>query len=65
MKQEKKINWISIINISTITSITFFIFRYIDLVNKNLIQKANINFYVYILIINIIYFIYKRIRKEK
>ena len=65
MKQKKKIDLINMLNILTIISITYFIFRYIDLVNKNLIEKININLYVYILIINIIYFVYKRIRKEK
>lgn len=65
MKQKKKIDLINILNISTIISITYFICKYIDLINKNLIQKANINVYIYILIVNIIYFIYKRIRKEK
>ena len=60
MKQKKKIDLINIFNISTILYISYFIIKYIDLVNKNLIQKANINLYVYILIINIIYFIIKK-----
>lgn len=60
----KKINFINILNISTILYLSCFIFKYIDLTNKNLIQKANINIYFYILIINIIYFIIKRIKKE-
>lgn len=60
----KKINFINILNISTILYLSYFIFRYIDLLNKNLIQKTNINLYFYILIINIIYFIIKRIKKE-
>lgn len=60
----KKINFINILNISTILYLSYFIFRYIDLLNKNLIQKTNINIYFYILIINIIYFIVKRIKKE-
>ena len=59
----KKINFINILNISTILYLIYFIFRYIDLLNKNLIQKTNINIYFYILIINIIYFILKRIKK--
>lgn len=62
MKQKKKIDLINILNISTILYLIYFIFRYIDLVNKNLIQKANINLYVYILLINIFYFIIKRIK---
>lgn len=60
----KKINFINILNISTILYLIYFIFRYIDLTNKNLIQKTNINLYFYILIVNIIYFIIKRIKKE-
>lgn len=59
----KKINFINILNVSTILYLIYFIFRYIDLTNKNLIQKTNINIYFYILIINIIYFIIKRIKK--
>lgn len=59
----KKINFINILNVSTILYLIYFIFRYIDLTNKNLIQKTNINIYFYILIINIIYFILKRIKK--
>ena len=62
MKQKKKIDWINIVNISTILYILYFIIKYIDLVSKNLIQKANINLYVYILLINIFYFIRKRIK---
>ena len=62
MKQKKKIDLINILNISTIIYISCFILKYIDLVNKNLIQKANINLYVYILLINIFYFIRKRIK---
>lgn len=62
MKQKKKIDWINILNISAIIYISCFILKYIDLVNKNLIQKANINLYVYILLINIFYFIRKRIK---
>ena len=62
MKQKKKIDWINIFNISTIIYISFFMVKYIDLVNKNLIQKANISLYVYILLINIFYFIIKRIK---
>ena len=62
MKQKKKIDLINILNISTIIYISFFMVKYIDLVNKNLIQKANINLYVYILLINIFYFIIKRIK---
>lgn len=62
MKQKKKIDWINILNISTILYILYFIIKYIDLVNKDLIQKANINLYVYILLINIFYFIRKRIK---
>lgn len=62
MKQKKKIDWINILNISTILYILYFIINYIDLINKNLIQKANINLYIYILLINIFYFIRKRIK---
>lgn len=62
MKQKKKIDLINILNISTIIYISFFIAKYIDLVNKNLIEKTNINLYVYILLINIFYFIRKRIK---
>lgn len=62
MKQKKKIDLINILNISTIIFITYFICKYIDLVSKNLIQKANINLYVYILLINIFYFIIKKIK---
>ena len=65
MKQKKKIELINILNIATIISITYFIYKYIDLVNKNLIKKTNINIFIYILIANIIYFVIKRIRKEK
>ena len=64
MKQNKKIDLINIFNISTILYISYFIIKYIDLVQKNLIPKANINVYMYILIINIIYFILKKIKKE-
>lgn len=60
----KKINFINILNVSTILYLIYFIFRYIDLTNKNLIQKTNINIYFFILVINIIYFILKRIKKE-
>lgn len=60
----KKINFINILNVSTILYLIYFIFRYIDLLNKNLIQKTNINIYFFILVINIIYFIMKRIKKE-
>ena len=62
MKQKKKIDLINILNISAIIYILFFIAKYIDLVNKNLIQKANINLYVCILLINLFYFIIKRIK---
>lgn len=65
MKQKKKIDLINILNISIIIYILYFIIKYIDLVNKNLIEKTNINSYIYILIANIIYFIITRIRKEK
>lgn len=62
MKQKKKIDLINIINIFIILYILYFIIKYIDLVNKNLIEKTNINLYVYILLINIFYFIRKRIK---
>lgn len=62
MKQKKKIDLINILNISTILYVLYFIINYIDLVNKNLIEKASINIYVYILFANILYFIKKRIK---
>lgn len=62
MKQKKKIDLINILNISTILYITCFFLKYIDLVNKNLIEKTNINLYVYILLINLFYFIRKKIK---
>ena len=62
MKQKKKIDLINILNISAIIYISYFIIKYIDLVNKNLIEKASINIYVYILFANILYFIKKRIK---
>ncbi len=62
MKQKKKIDLINILNISTIIYILYFIIKYIDLVNKNLIQKTNINLYFYILLVNVFYFIRKKIK---
>lgn len=62
MKQKKKIDLINILNISTILYITCFFLKYIDLVNKNLIEKTNINLYFYILLINLFYFIIKKIK---
>ena len=62
MKQKKKIDWINILNISTIIYISCFFLKYVDLINKNLIEKTNMNLYVYILLINVFYFIRKRIK---
>ncbi len=61
-KQKTKLDFLFILNLSIITYLTYFIVTYIDLVNKNQIGKANINIYIYFLIVNIVMFV-KRLTK--
>lgn len=62
MNKRQKLDFLFILNSIIITYLVYFIFTYIDLVNKNQISKTNINIYIYFLILNIAMFV-KRIIK--
>lgn len=62
MNKRQKLDFLFILNSIIITYLVYFIFTYIDLVNKNQIAKTNINIYIYFLILNITMFV-KRIIK--
>lgn len=60
MNKRQKLDFLFILNSIIITYLVYFIFTYIDLVNKNQITKTNINIYIYFLLLNIAMFV-KRI----
>lgn len=62
MNKRQKLDFLFILNLTSITYLVYFILKYIDLVNKNQIAKTNINIYIYFLILNIAMFV-KRIIK--
>lgn len=62
MNKRQKLDFLFILNSIIITYLVYFIFTYIDLVNKKQIAKTNINLYIYFLILNIAMFV-KRIIK--
>lgn len=62
MNKRQILDFLFILNLTNITYLTYFIIKYIDLVNKNQIAKTNINIYIYFLVLNIVMFV-KRLTK--
>ena len=62
MNKRKILDFFTLLNLISITYLTYFMFRYIDLVSKNQIKATNINIYIYFLVINVAMFV-KRLTK--
>lgn len=62
MNKRQILDFLTLLNLTSITYSIYFIITYIDLVNKNQIAKTNINIYIYFLILNIAMFV-KRLTK--